>query len=161
MPQPRKPNEIHVAQGTYRADRHGSAVTAKDTEFITELPPAPEHLKESGRGKWEEIGAALVRATKLTERDLFQLELASKLWQDIRDIDDGLAALHPKDAEGEAVPPRLDEQITQKLFALRLRHQTVYHQVLKELGCGNVARSQAAMGSPSSRSGGIPSRQRA
>lgn len=46
----RKPTELKVLEGTFRADRHGDAPQVKG-----QFPPAPAHLSKAERELWETL----------------------------------------------------------------------------------------------------------
>lgn len=88
MGNPRKPNEEHVANGTFRKDRHGSPVTARAIDLVTELPPAPDYFCEYAVEQWSALGNELVREKKLTRSELHLLASACTLPACIRDLGD-------------------------------------------------------------------------
>lgn len=63
MPTPRKSQERHRLDGTFRKDRHGSG------RLPIELPPMPADLSEAAQSHWNAIGSRLVQAGLITAID--------------------------------------------------------------------------------------------
>jgi len=53
MPRPRKPDELHLIQGTYRRDRHGDPATKPKYNGPVEGPP--DYFDEAQRAAWYEL----------------------------------------------------------------------------------------------------------
>ena len=50
MAQNRKPDNVHVLNGTYRADKHGETGTKPD--WSTDAPEMPDYLDEYAQREW-------------------------------------------------------------------------------------------------------------
>ncbi len=69
----KKPPQLHVLQGTYRADRHDPAPVGEDVPL--EPPPAPAYLRRRRRARalWDEHAAGLAALGVLERLDAWQL----------------------------------------------------------------------------------------
>lgn len=71
----RKSNEVHVANGTFRGDRHGSA-----DAFKPGTPKPVMELGEAGKQLWQEVLANLPAAATATI-DSYKLSLLCQSWE--------------------------------------------------------------------------------
>jgi len=53
MANPRKPDNVHRLNGTYKPDRHGDPDTKP--EWSEEAPEMPDYLDDLGRAEWERV----------------------------------------------------------------------------------------------------------
>ena len=67
MPNPRKPDNIHLLQGTFQPCRHGDP--DKKPKVDSRLPSAPEWLPDLARKEWDEVSVKLGKANLLTGVD--------------------------------------------------------------------------------------------
>lgn len=157
MPAHRKPNELHVANGTWRGDRHGSKYTAMDSEYLTELPDPPKQLHRYAIQCWNSTGELLIGAKVLTRRDLPMLAHYAELWEMKETariaVDDRRKQVYAGGISYE------DEEIN-KAMAIITKVMPQITAVLRELGLSPIARSKAAEANQTSKSGGIPRRKR-
>lgn len=82
MGRPRKPAEMHVAQGTYRKDRHGEP--ALDVPVLLEAVQPSPAVPESVHAEWRMVTRRLVSLGILIDADLPLLESAFVLLADAR-----------------------------------------------------------------------------
>jgi phage terminase small subunit len=73
MPNPRKPHNLHVLQGTARSDR--MLRPAQDADRFGPLGEAPTWMLAAAKGLWQEIDASLGKAGVLTALDRSQLTM--------------------------------------------------------------------------------------
>ena len=73
MPTPRKPRHLHLLNGTYRADRHGT--TPLRVEPMDPAPP--ETLTKAEKLAWSEL--TLACRPYLAQSDRIAVELAARL----------------------------------------------------------------------------------
>lgn len=67
---PRKSKELHIAQGTYREDRHGGGDDAAEVIPIPRMEwVAPSFLTVEARKEWERLTPAMIDTGRLTELD--------------------------------------------------------------------------------------------
>lgn len=96
---PPKPTNLHVLHGTARKDRHGNRIEP-EPEVITEIPEAPESLREPGVKCWDKTAKILLGVKVLTDADLDTLESYCIAYQTMleanSDLDrDGLTQMNP------------------------------------------------------------------
>jgi P27 family predicted phage terminase small subunit len=65
MPRPRKTNELHRIQGTYREDRHGK----RGLEVPVEVPSCPAWLSKPAKAEWRRITRELEAAGRISQLD--------------------------------------------------------------------------------------------
>lgn len=65
MPRPRKPNNVHVLQGTYRRDKHGP----KTAPVPQEAPEKPDWLSAQAASEWDRVVPLLNAAGFLAVTD--------------------------------------------------------------------------------------------
>ena len=75
MGRPPKPLEEHIADGTFRPDRHGDGVLAL-SEPVTFLP-APAHLPDDARDVWSSVVSLIAESGILQGADELALEAVS------------------------------------------------------------------------------------
>lgn len=158
MPTPRKPNETHAAAGTFRSDRHGSRDTAKAADLVKELPAPPDYLRQYAQDHWAELGTQMVKEEKLTFSELHQLALVCQTYGMLRDLDDALTRRR-KLYDGEALV--LDDDEIVKAIKESRAQADLYFKFLTQMGMGALARSQATLGNPKSKSNGVLTRSAA
>jgi phage terminase small subunit len=82
---PRKPVEEHVANGTYRKDRHGVATVAAPLERVTAIEK-PTWLPKDLAPAWAAVTADLCAMGALVPSDLVLLEQAFRMMGNARGI---------------------------------------------------------------------------
>lgn len=82
MARPRKPAEVHIAQGTYREDRHGEP--AFDMPVLLEAIKPSAAVPKSVHTEWRMVTQRLVSLGILIDADLPLLESAFVLLADAR-----------------------------------------------------------------------------
>lgn len=97
MPRPRKPVETHIANGTYRPDRHGPrpAPTGGTT------PAAPADLTGEARRLWDHLTAKLAGVVR--EVDQLALGECCRWWAELVRIRAKLASVEPGDKQYHAL----------------------------------------------------------
>jgi P27 family predicted phage terminase small subunit len=70
------PPEMHIAMGTYRADRHGGR-QAQPREGI---PRCPSHLDKTARVEYRRVSRLLAECRVITEADLVPLACYAQAW---------------------------------------------------------------------------------
>lgn len=88
-----KPVEQHLAEGTYRPDKHGdSPIEVADRIVSAEFLPAPSHLNDPAREVWSAVVETIVDSGILQGADELALEalaLSVATWRAAQaDIDD-------------------------------------------------------------------------
>lgn len=73
MPTPRKPNNIHILQGTLRKDRHG----VPEAKLQPMDPTPPDHLEAAEVAAWDEL--AVQCKPYLAQSDRVSVEIAARL----------------------------------------------------------------------------------
>jgi phage terminase small subunit len=82
MPNPRKPHNLHVLQGTARPDR--ALRPAQDADRFGPLGEAPTWMLPAAKDLWAEIDTSLGKAGVLTALDRSQLTMYCQMmarWQ--------------------------------------------------------------------------------
>jgi P27 family predicted phage terminase small subunit len=77
MSRPRKPDELHVLEGTFRADRHGDPAVSVVADG---QPTPPAHLRGDALAFWGEVVPGLVAAGVAKERDAAELAMMCEWW---------------------------------------------------------------------------------
>lgn len=75
-----KPTGIKIADGTFRADRHGDPTSEVHQEPLSEIPEVPQQLQETGREKWLAAVNAMIGLGILEERYLPTLLVYGQAW---------------------------------------------------------------------------------
>ncbi len=73
---------------------HGRPVTNADEptpDALRTMPPAPDHLGDAGRQRWQEDGARLVALGVLTDVDLPAFGLYCEAWDEVAECNKSLA----------------------------------------------------------------------
>jgi P27 family predicted phage terminase small subunit len=84
-----KPAEVHILEGTFRADRHDKEATIGG-QPLTEVPTPPARLNAIGEMHWQQAAEILISMGILAESDLPILELYAITQQDIARCDDDI-----------------------------------------------------------------------
>ena len=152
MANPRKSNEQHVSDGTFRADRHGSRETAKRRDLVTELPTPPDYFGDYAMEHWATLGRQMILEEKLTNAELFLFTTVCQQYEMLRELR-ALEMLRREEFDGQLVMD--DPEIVKCRQEWRML-MPQYQKALTDLGLGAVARSQASQSIPQFASGGIP-----
>lgn len=79
------PAAVHIAKGTYRADRHGEV---KATIKLPSPPKPPKSLGTEGKAKWKELVEWFTDLEILEPRFLDAMELYCRAWDRLREYED-------------------------------------------------------------------------
>lgn len=82
-----KPTTIAIAEGTFRADRHG---LAPQGDLLAETPSPPDYLCEVARMMWAELAPELVKLNLLEKRYLTLLAIACESFAEWRAAEETL-----------------------------------------------------------------------
>lgn len=82
MPRPRKSDEQHKIEGTYRKDRHG----AKTVKLPASRPEAPAHLSDQAKEYFNQVADQLQAMGVLTLADKFCLELIACTLEEYQEL---------------------------------------------------------------------------
>lgn len=77
---PRKPTELHVAEGTYRADRHGAKRAEAQEEQAAAAIRRPSGMTRDEAWLWDLVVTELVRRRVVKEIDAPLLQSMCELW---------------------------------------------------------------------------------
>lgn len=154
---PRKPNELHVFNGTHRSDRHGPKETAAPSQYLEELPPAPSGLGDAGKSHYESLGKELISQKRIIRNEEQLVLLAGINHQLIMDVN----------AEYERQKELFDGNFVADSAELmrcsrELRQLTAsYISVSNQLGTNPAARAAVNVSVQPQAKRGVPTRTRA
>lgn len=133
-----KPPQLHIIQGTFREDRHGSRDAVMSEEVLKRVPTAPAMSSDVFKRWWKSYCDDLIQVGVLTQRDLKAVQMLCDAHEqmekasDIRDEAERNGMLYYLNDSGNYVKhPALAE-----INALR----TVIQKYQKELGMTPTAR---------------------
>lgn len=81
---PRKPQVLHFAHGTARADRMNP--DEPKPKAVSEMPKAPSHLNKWGKRVWNDLGTTLMVSRLLTHADLVTFEILCEYYGQYREL---------------------------------------------------------------------------
>jgi len=157
MPYPKKPTELHVADGTHIPIRHGSKHSAKDSEYLTQVPPPIKTLCKAGKARWRKICKLLIDAGLLAKRDLITVEAHCRTHGHMASLDKVIADqtkfLKEMDPTDGKIKAALGE---------RAKLQTTYMKELDAMGLNAIGRarrtSEAGAGNAPAKTKGVARR---
>ena len=76
MPNRRKPNELHIVNGTFRKDRHGDKDANPEVEAVKKMLNPPTRLNKYGKTEWNRLLQGMIDAGLLSTIDLSTVETA-------------------------------------------------------------------------------------
>lgn len=93
MPNRRKPNQLHIADGTFRKDRHGLPDSNPEPETVKKALNPPCHLNKHAKAEWRRLSQGMIEEGLLANIDLSALEIACNWFGIYRDVAEELNKL--------------------------------------------------------------------
>lgn len=152
MGKPRKPKELKVLEGSYRADRdRGDAPILPAAATST---PAPKSLGEHGAKVWRELFPDLVGAGIVTACDVPAFETYCRTHDEIADCDETLAK------EGHYILAGNGALKAHPALSVRFRWLSLQRDYAKQFGLTSASRQAIHVPTDDDMEGGILTRRR-
>lgn len=122
--------------GTFRADRHRAPDPANALDAV---PAPPAHLSAGAAAAWSRFAALACAIRTLTPADLPLLELLSRTWSSIDDLERQLAA------DGLVIESETGARKAHPGLAALDRARALAHRLLGDLGLSPPGRERITM----------------
>jgi P27 family predicted phage terminase small subunit len=148
MPRPRKPTNLHIAQGTFRKDRHAG----DEPQPQQGTPKAPRKLSEAARSAWKYYAPLLADCRVITLADRDTLACFCEAIARKRQAENEIAktGVIVKSVAGGAIP--------NPWLKIARDAATEIRNFGSDLGLNPISR--AKLRTPTARPGSVPSRNR-
>lgn len=141
MPRNRTSTAAKSLRGTLRDDR----LMVNRVQTLTRLPQAPPTLAPDARESWRSFGRQAIQLGTLTEFDLGMLELLSRTWSSVLELERQLAA------DGLVIVSDSGAKKAHPALQALDRARALAHRLLGDLGLSPPGRERISIPPPTER----------